>query len=187
MEGSQAKGSTMSATDTGSITEWPQSLVWAAFDTWYGAADALAALQQQADRPWLIDVENVAIIEKNKDGGVTFNESADRTGASGLGTGALIGGLVGMLFPPAFIASTAAGAAVGGLGAQMRDAGFEDNALRAVANELPAGSSLLLALVTHKWADDLVRALDQLAYKVGWIEVSQQMADRVLASQGRVA
>src|SRR4051812_150944 len=131
----------MSATDTGAITEWPQSLVWAAFDTWYGAADALAALQQQPNRPWLLDVENAAIIEKNKDGGVTFNETADRTGTSGLGTGALIGGLVGMIFPPAFLASTAVGAAVGGLGAQMRDAGFEDNALRAIANELPAGSS----------------------------------------------
>jgi len=108
----------MSASETGAITEWPQSLVWAAFDTWYGAADALAALQQ-ADRGWAIDVENTTLIEKNKDGGVTFNESADRSGASGVGKGALIGGLIGVIFPPAFLASTAAGAAIGGLGARF--------------------------------------------------------------------
>jgi len=177
----------MSATDTGAVTEWPQSLVWAAFDTWYGAADALAALQQQPNRPWLLDVENAAIIEKNKDGGVTFNETADRTGTRGLGTGALIGGLVGLIFPPAFLASTAVGAAVGGLGAQMRDAGFEDNALRAIANELPAGSSLLMALITHRWADELVQLLDQMAYKVGRIEVTQQMAERLLSNEGQSA
>jgi uncharacterized membrane protein len=176
----------MSTPETGTITEWPQSLVWAAFDTWYGAADAVTALKQN-DRGWAIDVENVALIEKNKDGGVTFNESADRTGSSGVGTGALIGGLIGVIFPPAFLASTAAGAAVGGLGAQARDAGFEDNALRAIANEMPAGSSLLLALVTHKWADELVRFLDALAYKVGWIEVTEQMAGRLNKTAGRAA
>jgi uncharacterized membrane protein len=174
----------MSATETGAITEWPQSLVWAAFDTWYGAADALTALQQ-ADRGWAIDVENTALIEKNKDGGVTFNESADRTGASGVGTGALIGGLIGMIFPPAFLASTAAGAAIGGMGAQIRDAGIEDNAIRAIANEMPADSSLLLALVTHKWADEVVQYLDAMAYKVGWIEVSKQIADQLMAGPSR--
>src|SRR4051794_6629358 len=173
----------MSATETGAITEWPQSLVWAAFDTWYGAADALAALQQ-ADRGWAIDVENTTLIEKNKDGGVTFNESADRSGASGVGKGALIGGLIGVIFPPAFLASTAAGAAIGGLGAQIRDAGMEDNAIRAVANEMPADSSLLLALVTHKWADEMVRFLDELAYKVGWIEVTEHVAERIAAQMG---
>jgi uncharacterized membrane protein len=173
----------MSAPETGAITDWPQSLVWAAFDTWYGAADALTALQQN-DRGWAIDVENTALIEKNKDGGVTFNESADRAGSSGVGAGALIGGLIGVIFPPAFLASTAAGAAIGGLGAQVRDAGFEDNAIRAIANEMPANSSLLLALVTHKWADELVRFLDELAYKVGWIEVTEQVAGRIAAQMG---
>jgi uncharacterized membrane protein len=176
----------MSAPETGAITEWPQSLVWAAFDTWYGAADALVALQQ-ADRGWAIDVENTALIEKNKDGGVTFNESADRTGSSGVGTGALIGGLIGIVFPPAFLASTAAGAAIGGLGAQIRDAGLEDNAIRAIANEMPANSSLLLALVTHQWADEMVRFLDDLASKVGWIEVSQQIGERLLAGLSKSA
>jgi len=92
-----------------------------------------------------------------------------------------------MIFPPAFLASTAVGAAVGGLGAQMRDAGFEDNALRAIANELPAGSSLLMALITHRWADELVQLLDQMAYKVGRIEVTQQMAERLLSNEGQSA
>ena len=164
--------------DTGAITEWPQSLVWAAFDTQDGAANAQESLRQ-AHQDWLIWLDNAAVIEKNKDGGVEFTESADRSGTTGMSRGALIGGIVGMLFPPALLASAAAGAAAGGLGAKARDTGFEDNALRAAANDLAPGSSLLIAVMTHQWVDDAVRALDRMAYKVGRTEITQQIADAV--------
>lgn len=90
----------MAAIERNAITEWPQSLVWAIFDTTYGAADALAALQQ-ADRQWLVQIEQAAVVVKNKEGGVEINEPGDRGGLSGLGAGALIGGIVGLIFPPA--------------------------------------------------------------------------------------
>ena len=70
----------------------------------------------------------------------------------------------------------------GGIGAKMRDTGFEDNALRAVANEMAPGSSLLIAVMTNQWVDDAVRALDRMAYKVGRAEITQQMADKVQAA-----
>ncbi len=166
----------MSASEHGSITEWPQSLVWATYDSTDGAANALTGLQR-ADRRWLISIENAAVVVKNEDGTVTFNEPGDRTGTSGLGAGAVIGGIVGLIFPPAIIASAAAGAAAGGLMAQVRDAGFEDNALRAVANELSPGQSALIAVVWHQWVDDVVRFLDEAAHRVGWIEISERVGD----------
>ena len=88
-----------------------------------------------------------------------------------------------MLFPPAFLAATATGAAAGGLGARMRDAGFEDDALRAVANELAPGQSALIAVITHQWVDNVVRFLDQTAYRVGWTLLTQQMGDVVRAAR----
>ena len=109
----------MAATEKGQITEWPQSLVWALFDQSYGAADALESLKA-ADERWLISIDNAAVVSKNQDGGVEFNETGDRTGMGGLGTGAVVGGLVGLIFPPALLASAAAGAAAGGLGADPR-------------------------------------------------------------------
>lgn len=175
----------MEAVDKGMITEWPQSLVWALFDTPYGAAEAVSALKE-ADRRWLIGLENAAVVEKNYDGKVTFNETGDRTGMSGLGTGALIGGVIGLVFPPALLASAAAGAAAGGLGARLRDAGFEDNALHAVGNELEPGQSALIAVFWHQWTDDAVRYLDDLAYRVGWTEITKQAAE-LLAAQHQVA
>jgi len=172
----------MAATEKGQITEWPQSLVWALFDTWYGAADTLESLKA-ADERWLISIDNAAVVSKNKDGGVEFNETGDRTGMSGLGTGTLVGGLIGLIFPPALLASAAAGAAAGGLGAQIRDAGFEDNALRAAANDLQPNQSLLIAVITHQWVDDAVRFLNQTAYRAGWTEISQQVGERLYAEK----
>jgi uncharacterized membrane protein len=176
----------MSATEQGAITEWPQSLVWAIYNTPEGAADALSQLQR-ADSQWLISIENAAVVVKNPDGTVTFNESGDRTGMSGLGTGALIGGIIGLIFPPALIGSVAAGAAAGGLGAQIRDAGFEDNALRAVANELAPGQSMLIAVIWHQWVEEVVRFLDQAAHRVGWIEISESVGNLLQKSSGRAA
>src|SRR5689334_15930672 len=98
----------MTATEKGALTEWPQSLVWARFATYSGAADALTQWQQ-GNRPWLVHIDNAATVAKNQDGVVTVNETGDRTGLGGLGAGALIGGLVGLLFPPAILAGAAAG------------------------------------------------------------------------------
>jgi uncharacterized membrane protein len=156
--------------------------VWAAFDTPYGAADALDALKE-ADRRWLSGIENAAVVEKGEVGSVTLNETGVRCGMSGLGSGTLIGGIIGLLFPPALVASAAAGAAAGGLSARIRDTGFEDNALRAVANELAPGQSAIIAVFWHQWTDDAVRFLDETAYRVGWTEITQRAADVLSAHQ----
>ena len=173
----------MTATEKGALTEWPQSLVWARFATYSGAADALTQWQQ-GNRPWLVHIDNAATVAKNQDGVVTVNETGDRTGLGGLGAGALIGGLVGLLFPPAILAGAAAGAATGGLGARIRDAGFEDAALRAVADKLQPNQSLLLAVIDHKWADEAVRVLEATAYDAGWAELNQRVADALQTATG---
>ena len=166
----------MEAADVGMISEWPQSLVWAAFASAEGAADALRRLQA-GRREWRIGIDNAAVIVKHDDGRIAVNEPGDRSGLGGLGGGALIGALVGVLFPPAILAGAAAGAAAGGLGARVRDAGFEDAALRAVANELAPGQSLVLAVITARWADDVEAELKDAAYHAGQIQVTKHVAD----------
>jgi uncharacterized membrane protein len=166
----------MEAADVGMISEWPQSLVWAAFASTDGATDALRHLQA-GRRAWRIGIDNAAVVVKHDDGRVAINEPGDHSGWQGLGRGALIGALVGVLFPPAILAGAAAGAAAGGLGARVRDAGFEDTALRAVANELAPGQSLLLAVITARWADDVEAELKDAAYHAGQIQVTKNVAD----------
>lgn len=173
----------MEPIDAGMATEWPQSLIWAAFATPDGATDALSRLQA-ARRAWRISIDNAAIIVKHEDGRIAVNEPGDRSGLQGLGRGALIGALVGVVFPPAILAATAAGAATGGLGARLRDAGFEDNALRAVANDLAPGNSLLLAVIMARWADEAEAGLKDAAYHAGQIEVTKNVADLAQLAMG---
>ena len=164
----------------------PSRWVLLVFDTTYGAADALAALQQ-ADRNWLVQIEAAAVVVENKEGGVEINEPGDKGGMGELGAGALIGGIVGLIFPPAALAAAAAGGAAGGLGARIRDAGFEDNALRAAAKRAPSRANRLSSLlIWHQWVDDTVRFLEQAAYRVGWAEISEQVADLLQESRQTV-
>jgi uncharacterized membrane protein len=95
----------------------------------------------------------------------------------------ILGALAGMLTPGTSMWSMAAKAGAWlGLGGRLHDAGFEDNALRTVATAMPANSSALIALITHQWTDDLIRALDQTATRVGWVVVTEAMGNAVKAA-----
>jgi uncharacterized membrane protein len=167
----------------GQVTEWPQSLVYALYDTMTGAAEALEKVQT-AHENWLITNENSAVIVKDAAGNVTFQETEDLSGLDGAKNGILLGGLVGMLTPGTSMWSMAANAAAWlGIGGRMHDAGFEDNQLRAVAESMPPESSALIALITHQWTDDLVRALEQTATRVGWVVVSEAMGKAANAAR----
>jgi uncharacterized membrane protein len=169
----------MSATNTGHITEWPKSLVWALYDNLTGATEALEKVQQ-AHTNWLITNENSAVIIKDATGNVTFQETEDLSGIEGSKNGVLLGALAGMLTPNTSMWNIAAKAGAWlGFGGRLHDAGFEDNQLRAVAESMPPNSSALIALITHRWTDDLVRFLDQTASKVGWVMVTEAISKAV--------
>jgi uncharacterized membrane protein len=165
----------------GQVTEWPQSLIWAQYDTLTGAAEALEKVQT-AHSEWLITNKNSAVIVKDAAGNVTFQETEDLSGVDGAKNGILLGGLVGMLTPGTSMWSMAANAAAWlGIGGRMHDAGFEDEQLRAVAAGMPPNSSALIALITHLWTDDVLRYLDQTASKVGWVAVTEAMGKAAAA------
>jgi uncharacterized membrane protein len=167
----------MSATNTGQITEWPKSLVWALYDNLTGASEALEKVQQ-AHNTWLITNENSAVIIKDAAGNITFQETEDLSGLEGSKNGVLLGALTGLLTPGTSMWNMAAKAGAWlGLGGRLHDAGFEDNQLRMVAEQMPPNSSALIALITHRWTDDLVRFLDQTASKVGWVMVTEAMSN----------
>lgn len=157
--------------------EWPKTFIWAFFDTPTGATEALVTLRE-AGQSHLMSVENTAVVVKDAAGNVTFDEREDLGGGSGL----LVGGLLGAVFPG--VSALATGAAVG-LGSRLRDGGFADEQLTTAAGQMPIDSSALFALGTrewveymdkHRWLDDLLNYLNQVAYKVGWIPVSEQLA-----------
>jgi uncharacterized membrane protein len=171
----------------GQVTEWPQSLVWALYDNLTGAADALEKVQTAHDE-WLITNENSAVIVKDGAGNVTFQETEDLSGLQGAKNGIILGATLGLLTPNTSMwTMMGKGALWLGFGGRLHDAGFEDNQIREVGAMMPPNSSALIALVTHEWADDLVRFLGQTANKVGWMLVTQRMGQKMEQAKAEAA
>ncbi len=76
-------------------------------------------------------------------------------GGQGRGVGAVIGAALGIITGPGVVLTTAAGAAIGGLAAQLRDAGFPDDQLKQVGEALKPGTSAIVAIIEHTWVADL--------------------------------
>ena len=85
-----------------------------------------------------------ALLSMDYDGKVSIKEYGDMGG----GKGAVIGGALGLLLPGiGTVVGVAGGALIGGLAAKLHDAGFPNDQLKALGDQLKPNSSLLLAVV----------------------------------------
>lgn len=136
----------------------PVELIVAAFPDEQGAARALGQLKQ-AKKEELIGIRDAAVITRDASNTLHIKETGDMSGRKGAGVGAIVGGAIGLLFPPAVLGSAVVGAAIGGLGARLHDAGFPDDELRAIGSSLKPGTSAIVAVIEHKWVEEVEREL----------------------------
>ena len=69
--------------------------------------------------------EAMLLLGKDSKGELMVQDTGDRLGRRGASWGAGVGALAGLVLPPAFIASTVAGTAVGGLAVRAVKAGVQ--------------------------------------------------------------
>jgi uncharacterized membrane protein len=164
----------------------PYDVIAASFASEDGAERALEALQR-AEKAELLDVENAAIIVKDVGGEVSLTETEDKSGWQGLGRGLLIGGLTGLVLPGKTFASSALKQGAGGaFTARLNDTGFEDDDLRAMAEDLAPGSSMLVAIVQYQFTDEVTALLQQRQATITTTRLSPEGA-RVLEEAGKAA
>jgi uncharacterized membrane protein len=118
------------------------------------AAEEVKALHHEH----LVDLNNMAIITRNKDGAIDIHESNDPTAGQGVAFGALIGGAIGLLKDHP-VQGAALGAAGGYLASRLIDLGFDDTTLRAIAEGIKPDSSALVLAVEFKDLDATARRL----------------------------
>ncbi len=112
-----------------------RKILIASFDT-PGGADAALHLLKTAQ----VSLGNVAIVKRDPNGKVEFNESQDW----GIGKSALVGAIAGLLLPGVGTITMAAG---GALAAYFIDLGFPDPLLKQMGEGLDQNSSMIVALV----------------------------------------
>jgi arylsulfatase A-like enzyme/uncharacterized membrane protein len=102
--------------------------------------DALAQLVTDKK----VKIEAAILITHDDEGNVSVRQTADHRGRKGLEWGAGVGFLVGLAAPP-LLATTAIGAALGGLGGKRIDAKLEAQMHDEIGENLPPGTAGIIA------------------------------------------
>lgn len=114
----------------------------------------LAKLQKEH----LIELEDAAVVVKNKDGKVKLKQAVDLA-AAGAVSGSFWGLLIGLLFLSPLLGAVA-GAAGGAIGGALTDIGVDDNFMKELGATFEPGTSALFVLVRKVTPD---KVLDEIA------------------------
>jgi len=121
--------------------------------------DSLATAQNvagnvtEAQKAHLIELEDMAIVERQPDGKIKLHQpSAAGAGAVG---GALWGGLIGLIFFVPLL-GMAIGAATGAAAGALSDYGVDDNFMKELGQSLEPGAAALILLVRKVSVDKVL-------------------------------
>ena len=98
-----------------------------------------------------------AVIRKEDDGKVRVTKTEKPT-QHGAWTGAGVGALVGLIFPPAIIGSAIVGAGAGGLAGHLSK-GMSRGDLKELGDELEAGTAAVIVIGESKLEEQLEKAM----------------------------
>lgn len=100
-----------------------------------------------------IELEDIAIVERKEDGKVKLHQAS--MAGIGAASGALWGGLIGLIFfMPLF--GMALGAASGAIGGSMADHGVDDAFMKKLGEELTPGKAALILLISKVSVDKML-------------------------------
>jgi uncharacterized membrane protein len=142
----------------GKTQQAPLTVAFAGYDDPQAARQALNTLQQM-EKDGAIDIVDAGVIEKQDDGKAKITDTARHERRKNVGTGAVVGGVAGLLFPPGIIASAAVGALAGEVVGRMRHHDVIKNSdMKTAAQEMEPGTSALVAIIDQKWVSQLQTA-----------------------------
>src|SRR3954468_16488190 len=131
----------------------------AAYSNETSAGVALDDLKSM-ERAGSIKLVDAALVARDTEGKVHFEQTSDPSGKKLAKRGAIAGGLVGLIFPPSIIVGAVVGGAGGGVWGKVRDKGFKDDDLKAVGDSLEPGTSAIIAIAEDRMIERLQRGLE---------------------------
>ena len=133
-------------------------LMFAVYDSEEGAAGAVESLRAM-DKDGTIDIVDAATLVKDAEGKTSVKQESLPSVKKGTGIGALIGGAIGLLFPPSILGAAAIGAGIGAGTAKLAKMALEDDDLKDAADQLEPGSSAFIAVVENTWVEKVDTAI----------------------------
>jgi uncharacterized membrane protein len=162
-----------------SATDAPVDLYVAAYadpDAARGDWDAIKELAND-DK---IKVDGLILVSRRADGKIHVDDDFHET-RKGAAWGAVGGAVVGIIFPPALLASAAVGAGIGAGAGALVSHGQKEEIKADVEDTLPPNSSGIVAIFEEQWEGDIDKALSN-ASNVTKAKVDKDSADKVKAA-----
>ena len=135
----------------------PVDLYVAAYADPDGAQQDWDAIKQLV-KDKVLTVEALVLISRDDDGKIHIKDNVHTVGV-GAALGAIGGAVVGLIFPPALLASAAVGAGIGAGAGGVVDQVQKHQIKADVEQTLPPGTSGIVALVEERWVRDVEKAL----------------------------
>jgi uncharacterized membrane protein len=129
--------------------------VYSSEDEAKGALNQIEEMKKQGT----IDLIEAASVTKDQGGKIHVTDTADVGTKKGTKRGLVIGGVVGLIFPPSIIAGALGGGAIGALYGHFRDKGFSNKELEAAGAELQPGQTGVIAVAVDRVSDQVAKAL----------------------------
>jgi uncharacterized membrane protein len=137
----------------------PVELFVAVYDDEGQAKEALKDFKAAEDLG-SIDLIDAAVVVRKADGKVKFEETVDPGAKTWGKRGAIVGGLVGLIFPPSLIGSAIVGGGAGALWGKIRDKGIPDEELKAIGESMDPGTSAIIAIAQDRVLEQLEAGLE---------------------------
>jgi uncharacterized membrane protein len=162
-----------------SATDAPVDLYIAAYDDPNAARSDWDGIKELAKED-MIKVDGLILVSRTDDGKIKVDDDFHET-RKGAEWGAVGGAVVGLIFPPALLASAAVGAGIGAGAGALVSHGQKEQIKEDVDDTLPLHSSGIVAMFEERWSDDIDKALSN-ASNVTKEKVDPASADQVKAS-----
>lgn len=169
-------------------------ILMATFPTVDGASGAVEELEVMA-KAGTIEIIEAAIVARGTDGETAVQQVNLPKPGAWAGKGALVGGIIGLVFPPTILAGAIVGAGLGAATGAIAKHALKNDELEAMAAELEPGTSAFLAVVDQTWAKDLAKAMsgyERLAEHTldadtsANLQVISDQAEGVVATSGSI-
>jgi len=126
-------------------------------------ADEVLIELRKLEREYLVDLEDAAIVVRNKEGKVKIKQTQELV-TSGALSGGFWGLLIGLIFLHPMLAIF--GAAVGAISGALTDIGIDDNFIREIGDTIEPGTSAIFILVKKSTPDKVLDELSKFEGKV---------------------
>ena len=136
----------------------------------------------QATKEKLVDLQDAVVVEHQRDGKIKLHQAISTTG-TGATSGALWGGLIGLIFLAPLV-GMAVGAASGAIAGKATDIGVNDDFMRELGTRLAPGAAALIALGDSDAPDKVLERLRPYGGDVIQTSLSNEQEERLRSALG---